>query len=139
LLYDILKSLYICDTMKTRTFILQSFSLTCLLAGMLIRCVLTARANDLALNSDKDKVAKKTENRFLLGAMPKTNLSLDGFRYSGTLSSEFKLTSPTSWNIKSVMTYKKGNVTFVLPYNVQVQQPTNMQQFLKLRILLPLK
>ena len=139
MLYDILKSLYICDTMKTRTFILQSFSLTCLLAGMLICCVLTARANDLALNSDKDKVAKKTENRFLLGAMPKTNLSLDGFRYSGTLSSEFKLTSPTSWNIKSVMTYKKGNVTFVLPYNVQVQQPTNMQQFLKLRILLPLK
>jgi len=139
LLYDILKSLYICDTMKTRTFILQSFSLTCLLAGMLICCVLTARANDLALNSDKDKVAKKTENRFLLGAMPKTNLSLDGFRYSGTLSSEFKLTSPTSWNIKSVMTYKKGNVTFVLPYNVQVQQPTNTQQFHKLRILLPLK
>lgn len=139
MLYDILKSLYICDTMKTRTFILQSFSLTCLLAGMLICCVLTARANDLALNSDKDKVAKKTENRFLLGAMPKTNLSLDGFRYSGTLSSEFKLTSPTSWNIKSVMTYKKGNVTFVLPYNVQVQQPTNTQQFHKLRILLPLK
>lgn len=139
MLYDILKSLYICDTMKTRTFILQSFSLTCLLAGMLICCVLTARANDLALNSDKDKVAKKTENRFLLGAMPKTNLSLDGFRYSGTLSSEFKLTSSTSWNIKSVMTYKKGNVTFVLPYNLQVQQPGNMQQFHKLRILLPLK
>ncbi|HEU4554178.1 MAG TPA: hypothetical protein VFS25_15140 [Chitinophaga sp.] len=129
--------------MKTRTFILQSFSLSCLLAGMLVCCVLSARANDLSFNnSDKDKVAKKTENRFLLGAMtmPKTNLSLDGFRYNGSFSSEFRLTSSTSWNIKSVMTYKKGNVTFVLPYNLQVQQPSaEQQQFHKLRIILPLK
>lgn len=140
MLYDILKSLYICDTMKTRTFILQSFSLSCLLAGILACCVLTARANDLALNNDKDKVSKKTESRFLLGAMPKTNLSLDGFRYNSSFSSEFRLTSSTSWNIKSVMTYKKGNVTFVLPYNLQVQQPsTEQQQFHKLRIILPLK
>lgn len=126
--------------MKTKTFILQSFSLSCLLVGILALGALTARASDnLSPNSDKDKLTKKTENRFLLGAMPKTNLSLDaGFRYSGTVNSEFKLTSSNSWNIKSVMTYKKGNVTYVLPYNFQVQQPSNMQ-FHKLRIILPLK
>ncbi|KAA2241609.1 hypothetical protein F0L74_17130 [Chitinophaga agrisoli] len=124
--------------MKTRTFILQSFSLSCLLAGILVFGALTASANDLALNSDKDKGAKKTENRFLLGAMPKMNLSMDGFRSTGMLTSEFKLTPSNSWNIKSVMTYKRGNVTYVLPYNVQIQQPSNME-YHKLRIILPLK
>ena len=124
--------------MKTRTFILQSFSLSCLLEGILVFSALNVKANDLALNSDKDKVTKKSENRFLLGAMPKTNLSMDGFRASGMLSSEFKLSPNNSWNIKSVMTYKKGNVTYVLPYNVQIQQPSNME-YHKLRIILPLK
>ena len=128
--------------MKTRTFILQSFSLSCLLAGMLVLSAITAGANDLKLNrdnNDKDKASKKTEKSFLMGALPKTNLSLDaGFRYSGVLSSEFKLTPSNTMNIKSVLTYKKGNVTYVLPYTFQVQQPSNMQ-FHKLQIVLPLK
>lgn len=127
--------------MKTRTSILQSFSLSCLLlAGIMVLCSLTARANnDLLPNSDKDKVNKKTGTGLFMGALPKTNLSLDaGFRYSGTLNSEFKLTASNTWNFKSVMTYKKGNVTYVLPYNFQVQQPTNMQ-FHKLQLVLPLK
>ncbi len=125
--------------MKTKTFILQSFSLSCLLAGVMVLCALTGRANDLSPNSDKDKVAKKTGNRFSMGALPKTNLSLDaGFRYSGSINSEFKLTASNTWNFKSVMTYKKGNVTYVLPYNFQIQQPSNMQ-FHKLQLVLPLK
>lgn len=125
--------------MKTRTSILQSFSLSCLLAGIMVLCSFAGRANDLLPNSDKDKVTKKTGNSLFMGALPKTNLSLDaGFRYSGTLNSEFKLTASNTWNFKSVMTYKKGNVTYVLPYNFQVQQPTNMQ-FHKLQLVLPLK
>lgn len=105
----------------------------------MVLCSLTAHASDLSPNSDKDKVLKKTGKSFLMGSLPKTNLSLDaGFRYSGTLNSEFKLTAPNTWNLKSVMTYKKGNVTYVLPYNFQIQQPANMQ-FHKLQLVLPLK
>lgn len=118
---------------------MQSFSLSCLLAGIMVLCSFAGRANDLLPNSDKDKVTKKTGNSLFMGALPKTNLSLDaGFRYSGTLNSEFRLTASNTWNFKSVMTYKKGNVTYVLPYNFQVQQPTNMQ-FHKLQLVLPLK
>ena len=124
--------------MKTRTFILQSFSLSCLLAGIMVLCSFSGRANDLSPNSDKDKVTKKTGTSLFAGALPKTNLSLDGFRYNGMLNSEFKLTANNSWNFKSVMTYKKGNVTYVLPYNFQIQQPANMQ-FHKLQLVLPLK
>lgn len=125
--------------MKTRTFILQSFSLSFLLAGIMVLCSFSGKANDLSPNSDKDKVTKKTNTGLFMGALPKTNLSLDaGFRYSGTLNSEFKLTANNTWNFKSVMTYKKGNVTYVLPYNFQIQQPANMQ-FHKLQLVLPLK
>ncbi|HEY1165375.1 MAG TPA: hypothetical protein VGE90_09400 [Chitinophaga sp.] len=124
--------------MKTRTFILQSFSLSCLLAGILVLCSYSSRANDLSPNSDSDKDKKKTGTSLFAGALPKTNLSLDGFRYNGMLNSEFKLTANNTWNFKSVMTYKKGNVTYVLPYNFQVQQPANMQ-FHKLQLVLPLK
>lgn len=138
MLYDILKKLYICDTMKTRTFILQSFSLSCLLAGILVLCSFSSRANDLSPNSDSDKDKKKSGASLFTGALPKTNLSLDGFRYNGMLNSEFKLTANNTWNFKSVMTYKKGNVTYVLPYNFQIQQPANMQ-FHQLQLVLPLK
>ncbi len=138
MLYDILKSLYICDTMKTRTSILHSFSLSCLLAGILVLCSISSKANDLSTNSDNDKDKKKAGSSLFAGALPKTNLSLDGFRYNGMLNSEFKLTANNTWNFKSVMTYKKGNVTYVLPYNFQVQQPANMQ-FHKLQLVLPLK
>ena len=127
--------------MKKRTFILQTFSLSCLLAGILAFGALTASANDKFLPDDnKDKVNKKTENRLLLGAVRKTKLSLDaGFRYSGTINSEFRLTAGSSWNMNSVMTYKKGSITYVLPYTAQIQQPSNMQQFHKLQIVLPLR
>jgi len=124
--------------MKTRTFILQSFSLSCLLAGILVLCSFSSRANDLSPNSDSDKDKKKAGTGLFSGALPKTNLSLDGFRYNGMLNSEFKLTANNTWNFKSVMTYKKGNVTYVLPYNFQIQQPANMQ-FHKLQLVLPLK
>jgi hypothetical protein len=126
--------------MKKKTIILRVFSLSCLLAGMLVFSALKARANDNFLPDDnKDKLNKKAATSLLLRDARKTTLSLDaGFRYSGTLNSEFKLTPTNYVNFKSVMTYKRGNVTYVLPYTVQIQQPSNMQ-FHKLQIVLPLK
>lgn len=117
------------------------FSLSCLLAGALAVFALKAQANNSFLPDDnKDKV--KTDSRFAL-RMPKTNLSLDaGYRLSGAFSSSFKLSSGennvTTVNFKSVVTYTKGNVTYVVPYNFQVPQP-NGQNFHKLQIILPLK
>ena len=126
--------------MKKRTFILQVFSLSCLLAGMLVFSALKARANENLLPDDnKDKLNKKAAATLLLGNARKTNLSMDAaWKYSGTLSSEFKLTPTNYVNYKSVMTYKRGNITYVLPYTVQIQQPSNMQ-FHKLQLVLPLK
>jgi hypothetical protein len=69
----------------------------------------------------------------------KAKLSLDaGFRYNGAMNSGFKLSDNNAWNFKSVMTIKKGNVTYVLPYATQIQQPSNMN-FHHLQIVLPLK
>ncbi len=132
--------------MKTKTNILRVFSLSCMLASAMALFGFEAMANTNILpNDNKDKV-KKTENtRFVLNtAMPKTNLGLDaGYRYSGAFSSDFKFTNTEkeqSVNFKQVMTYTKGNVTYVVPYNVQVQQqmPGNLN-FQRLQIILPLK
>lgn len=119
---------------------MQVFSLSCLLAGMLVFSALKARANENLLPDDnKDKLNKKAAATLLLGNARKTNLSMDAaWKYSGTLSSEFKLTPTNYVNYKSVMTYKRGNITYVLPYTVQIQQPSNMQ-FHKLQLVLPLK
>ncbi|RFS20973.1 hypothetical protein DVR12_16610 [Chitinophaga silvatica] len=97
-------------------------------------------------NKDKVKKAGDGPHYVLNNAIPKTKLSLDGgFRFSGSFSSDFKLTTipNTNYNVinfKTVMTYTKGNVTYVVPYNVQVQnQPPGNGNFQKLQIILPLK
>ncbi|MCW3467723.1 hypothetical protein [Chitinophaga nivalis] len=89
---------------------------------------------------------KKADNTtFVLNtAMPKTKLSLDAGYRSGTLSSDFrfnnnKYVNTNVINFRTVMTYTQGNVTYVVPYSVQVpQQPGNMN-FQKLQVILPLK
>jgi len=131
--------LYICDTMKQLTNILQTFSLSFLLAGILVIAGLTAKANDNLTSDNKDKIKKNETKLSLTGLSGKTNLSLDaGFRFNGAMSSNFKLSENNSWNFKSVMTIKKGNVTYVLPYATQIQPPSNMN-FHQLHIVLPLR
>ena len=136
--------------MKARTNILRIFSLSCLLAGALACFAHSALANSesfLPSDNNKDKVKKAGDGpHYVLNtAIPKTKLSLDGsFRFSGSFNSDFKLTSiPNEHhliNFKTVMTYTKGNVTYVVPYNVQVQnQPPGNGNFQKLQIILPLK
>lgn len=92
---------------------------------------LSVQANDLGgnLDNEKDKVVKKTETRYNLTAMPKTNLSLDaGFKASGILKTDFNLSSDNSTvNVKSVLTYKRGNVTYIVPYSVQAQPVPSMK------------
>lgn len=151
MLYNISKSLYICVTMKAKTYISRTFSLSCLLAGAMAFFALNALANNSFLPSDNDKdKSKKTADsqHFVLNtAMPKTNLSLDAaYRYSGTFSSDFKFntnnvnSTNNVINLKAVMTYTKGNVTYIVPSNVQVQsQPPGNMNFQKLQIILPLK
>lgn len=131
--------MYICDTMKQKTNILQTFSLSFLLAGLLVISGLTAKANDNLTSDNKDKI-KKNENKIsLAGLSGKTNLSLDaGFRFNGAMNSNFKLSDNNSYNFKSVMTIKKGNVTYVLPYATQIQQPTH-NNFHQLHIVLPFR
>ncbi|SFE95484.1 hypothetical protein SAMN05518672_1138 [Chitinophaga sp. CF118] len=127
--------------MKKITNIFQALSLSFFLAGTLAVVAMNAHASDnIITDKNKDKI-KKTESG--LSLMPKANLSLDaGFRYSGSMNSTFKLSSDNNnavaFNIKSVMSFKKGNVTYVLPYATQVQQPSNMN-FHHLQIVLPLK
>ena len=131
--------MYICDTMKQLTNILQTFSLSFLLAGILIVSGLTAKANDNITSDNKDKIKKNETKLSLTGLSGKANLSLDaGFRFNGAMSSNFKLSENNSWNFKSVMTIKKGNVTYVLPYATQIQSPSNMN-FHQLHIVLPLR
>lgn len=151
MLYNISKSLYICVTMKAKTYISRTFSLSCLLAGAMAFLGLSALANNSFLPSDnnKDKTKKTADSQhFVLNtAMPKTNLSLDAaYRYSGTFSSDFKFNTNNVTpnnnviNLKAVMTYTKGNVTYIVPSNVQVQsQPPGNMNFQKLQIILPLK
>ncbi|SHM06782.1 hypothetical protein SAMN05444266_106252 [Chitinophaga jiangningensis] len=132
--------------MKTKTNILRVFSLSCMLASAMALFAVEAMANNSILpNDNKDKVKKTENNRFVLNtAMPKTNLGLDAsYRYSGAFSSDFKFTNTNnvqSVNFQQVMTYTKGNVTYVVPYSVQVQQqmPGNLN-FQRLQIILPLK
>ncbi len=131
--------MYICDTMKQLTNILQTFSLSFLLAGILVIAGLTAKANDNLTSDNKDKIKKNETKLSLTGLSGKANLSLDaGFRFNGAMSSNFKLSENNSWNFKSVMTIKKGNVTYVLPYATQIQPPSNMN-FHQLHIVLPLR
>jgi hypothetical protein len=125
--------------MKQITNILQTFSLSFLLAGILVISGLTAKANDNLTSDNKDKIKKNETKLSLAGLSGKTNLSLDaGFRFNGAMSSNFKLSENNSWNFKSVMTIKKGNVTYVLPYATQIQPPSNMN-FHQLHIVLPLR
>ncbi|MFY0253748.1 hypothetical protein ACDQ55_07300 [Chitinophaga sp. 30R24] len=135
--------------MKAKNYISRTFSLSCFLASALAFFALNAVANNNFLPSDnnKDKVKKASDSQhFVLNtSMPKTNLGLDAsYRYSGTFNSDFKFTNTannnTVINLNAVMTYTKGNITYVVPYNVQVQsQPPGNMNFQKLQIILPLK
>ncbi|RPE09601.1 hypothetical protein EGT74_21730 [Chitinophaga lutea] len=117
--------------MKQKFNIIQRFSLSCLMVSALFMLALSVQANDLGgnLDNEKDKVVKKTETRYNLTAMPKTNLSLDaGFKASGILKTDFNLSSDNSTvNVKSVLTYKRGNVTYIVPYSVQAQPVPSMK------------
>ncbi|MBW8684246.1 hypothetical protein [Chitinophaga rhizophila] len=125
--------------MKKITNILHTFSLSFLLAGLLLFTGLTAAANDNLTSDNKDKIKKNETKVSLTNLSGKTKLSLDaGFRFNGAMSSNFKLSETNSWNFKSVMTIKKGNVTYVLPYATQIQPPTNLN-FHQLHIVLPLR
>ncbi|MCK7559944.1 hypothetical protein MKQ70_35435 [Chitinophaga sedimenti] len=102
---------------------------------------LKASANDEGFISDDDKskAAKKTEVNLSFTAAKK-GLSLDaGFKYSGILNSEFKLIDNNTVNVKSIMTYKKGNVTYVVPYSFQVPQQSGGNKYHQLQINLPLR
>ncbi|QJB33581.1 hypothetical protein HF324_20480 [Chitinophaga oryzae] len=128
--------------MKTKIHISKTFSLSCLLAGAMALFAISAVANTLLPTDNEKEKAKKTDNvHFVLNtAMPKTNLALDaGYRFTGSYNSNFKFTNTNVINFQSVMTYTKGNMTYVVPYTVQpIQQPSNMN-FQKLQIILPLK
>lgn len=108
---------------------------------------LSVKANDpgVSVDDNNDDKVKKTENRFNLTTnttMPKTNLSLDaGFIASGVLKTSFNLSSKNTVNVKSVMTYKKGNVTYVVPYNVnvRVQTPEPTMRYHQVQIKLPFR
>ena len=131
--------MYICDTMKQITTIFKTFSLSFLLAGAMAITAMSAYASDNLLNdNNKDKI-KKAETKISFSSMPKANLSLDaGYRFNA-INAGFKLSDDkNSWNFKSTMTIKQGNVTYVLPYAAQIQQPTNMG-FHHLQIILPLR
>jgi hypothetical protein len=124
--------------MKQITNIFHAFSLSFFLAGALAIVAISAQASDNILtDKNKDKI-KKTESG--LSLMPKANLSLDaGFRYDGSMNAGFRLSdNNAALSIKSVMTFKKGNVTYVLPYATQIQPLPNMN-FHHLQIVLPLK
>ncbi len=128
--------------MKTKIHISKTFSLSCLLAGAMALFAVSAMANSFLPTDNEKEKAKKTDNvHFVLNtAMPKTNLALDaGYRFTGSYNSNFKFTNNNVINFQSVMTYTKGNMTYVVPYTVQpIQQPSNMN-FQKLQIILPLK
>ncbi|MGX5819444.1 hypothetical protein ACWKWU_14670 [Chitinophaga lutea] len=91
---------------------------------------LRVQASEWAGNVDENekKGVKKTETRYTLTAMPKTNLSLDGFQATGMLKTNFNLSPSHTVNVKSVVIYKKGNNTFILPYAVQTQPMTKYHQ-----------
>ncbi|RPD40830.1 hypothetical protein [Chitinophaga barathri] len=105
---------------------------------------LRVQASDLGgnLDNNEDKLGKKTEVKYRLTAMPKTNLSLDaGFKANGFLNNAFKLSSDNAVSVKSVMTYKKGNVTYILPYSVKAQTPAPQvdMQYHHLQVRLPFR
>lgn len=124
--------------MKQITTIFKTFSLSFLLAGVMALVATSAYASDNITNDNKDK-GKKAEEKLSLSAMPKANLSLDaGYRFNA-INAGFKLSDDNaSWNFKSTMTIKQGNVTYVLPYAAQIQQPSNMG-YHHLQIILPLR
>jgi hypothetical protein len=124
--------------MKQINTILKTFSLSFLLAGVLALTAMSAYASDNLTNDNtKDKI-KKAETKLSMGSMPKANLSLDaGYRFNA-INAGFKLSDDNnSWNFKSTMTIKQGNVTYVLPYAAQIQQPSKMG-YHHLQIILPL-
>ncbi|RAI99742.1 hypothetical protein LX64_04294 [Chitinophaga skermanii] len=138
---ELLKNSYLCYTMKSIIHITKSLSLSCLLAGILILTGFKAQANESVLPDDnKDKIAKKVDDRLF---MPKTNLSMDaGFKTSGMINSAFKLSSTYAPEPQvTTPAFKKGNFTFVLPANFQMQQtaPVDIQKYHKVQISIPLR
>jgi hypothetical protein len=125
--------------MKQINNILKTFSLSFLLAGVMALTAMSAYASDNITNDNIKDKGKKAETKLSLSSMPKANLSLDaGYRFNA-INAGFKLSDDNnSWNFKSTMTIKQGNVTYVLPYAAQIQQPSNMG-YHHLQIILPLR
>ncbi len=74
--------------------------------------------------------------------MPKTSLSLDASsRASGFLKQTFNLSSDNAVNVKSTMTIRKGNVTYILPFTVKVtpQPAAPDMQYHHLQVKLPFR
>lgn len=134
---------YICAIMKSILHKTKSLSLSFLLMGGLLFTAFQAQANDndLPSDNDKDKIAKKADERLYA---PKTKLSMDaGFTYSGMLNSEFKLSSykPSVHflNTSSAPAASKStNAIFVLPNKVQLHNQLDMQRYHKVQVVLPL-
>ncbi len=133
--------------MKTIKIIMRTVSMSCLLVSALFLVGIRVHAHDLGVaepeyfddNNDKTKKTE-TPHRF---AMPKTSLSLDASsRASGFLKQTFNLSSDNAVNVKSTMTIRKGNVTYILPYTVKVAPqvtPLPEMQYHHLQVKLPFR
>lgn len=133
--------------MKTIKIIMRTVSLACLLAGTLLLVAIRVHAHDIGvvdpelINDNNDK-SKKTETPYRFSTMPKTSLSLDaGSRTSGFLSKTFNLSSDNAVNVRSTMTIRKGNVTYILPYSTKVAPVTTVpdMQYHHFQVKLPIR
>jgi hypothetical protein len=136
--YDLKKS-YLCKRMKKFYYILRTATFTCLFAGMATVCTLQVRANaveEVAFDNKTSKEKEKTKkvalvpsspsnyiNKLKSTVIPETKLSLDGKVSSkGIMSTTFNLsnTNRGTMHVQSVVTYKVGNATYIVPSNVNV-------------------
>lgn len=134
--------------MNTIKIIMRTVSMSCLLAGALFLVGIRVHAHDLVVaepayfDDDNNDKTKKTEAPYRFPAMPKTSLSLDASsRASGFLKQTFNLSSDNAVNVKSTMTIKKGNVTYILPFTVKVapQPAAPDMQYHHLQVKLPFR
>lgn len=133
--------------MRTIKIIMRTVSMSCLLVSALFLVGIRVHAHDLGVAEpaeDNNDKLKKTETTNRFTAIPKTSLSLDASsRASGFLKQTFNLSSDNAVNVKSTMTIRKGNVTYILPYTVKVAPQASplpeMQQYHHLQVKLPFR
>ncbi len=135
--------------MTTIKIIMRTVSMSCLLVSALFLVGIRVHAHDLGVAEpeyfDNNDKTKKTEGegKYRFTAMPKTSLSLDASsRASGFLKQTFNLSSDNAVNVKSTMTIRKGNVTYILPYAGKVAPqvtPVPDMQYHHLQIKLPFR